>query len=95
VLSLIPKKMLFRPARPTEELYEYASDSYQIINLADNPAYKAEFERHRAALDRWIAETKDKGPESEEMYDSDMAAYFEKANPEVEKNIAMMKKWAK
>lgn len=95
MLSLIPKKMLFSPTRPTEELYEYATDRYQIINLADNPAYKAELERHRAELDRWIVDTKDQGPESEEMYDSDMAVYLEKANPEVEKNIAIMKKWAK
>ncbi len=95
VLSLIPKKMLFSPTRPSEELYEYAPDRYQIINLADNPAYKAELERHRAELDRWIVDTKDKGPESDEMYDSDMAVYLEKANPEVERNIALMKKWAK
>ena len=95
VLSLIPKKMLFSPARPSEELYEYASDRHQIINLADNPAYKTELERHRAELDRWIVATQDKGPESEEMYDSDMAVYLEKANPEVERNIAQMKKWAK
>lgn len=95
VLSLIPKKMLFSPTRPAEELYEYATDRYQIINLADNPTYKAELERHRKALDLWIAETKDKGPESEEMYDSDMAVYLEKPNPEVERNIALMKKWAK
>ncbi len=95
VLSLIPKKMLFSPARPTEELYEYAADRDQIINLADNPAYQAELKRHRAELELWIVETKDKGAESEEMYDSDMAVYLEKANPEVEKNIALMKKWAK
>jgi arylsulfatase A-like enzyme len=95
VLSLIPKKMLFSPTRPAEELYEYAADPHQIINLADTPAFKLELERHRAELDRWIAETKDKGPESEEMYDSDMAVYLEKANPEVERNIALMKKWAR
>lgn len=95
VLSLIPKKMLFSPTRPSEELYEYSSDRYQIINLADDPTYKAELERHRAELDRWIANTKDKGPESEAMYDSDMAVYLQKSNPEVERNIALMKKWAK
>lgn len=95
LLSLIPKKMLFSPTRPAEELYEYASDRFQINNLADNPAYKAELERHRAELDRWIADTQDQGPESGEMYDSDMAVYLQKANPEVEKNIALMKKWAK
>jgi hypothetical protein len=28
------------------------------------------------------------------MYDSDMVAYLGKGNPEVEKNIATMKRWA-
>jgi hypothetical protein len=28
------------------------------------------------------------------MYDSDMAVYLEKGNPDVEKNMAQMKKWA-
>ncbi len=95
VLSLIPKKMLFSPARPAEELYEYQKDTYQIINLADEPAYKAELEAHRSQLDRWMLETGDKGPESEAMYDSDMVEYLKKSNPAVEANIALMKKWAK
>jgi hypothetical protein len=38
--------------------------------------------------------TKDPGPESMAMYDSDMKPYVGKGNPEVEKNIAQMKKWA-
>lgn len=95
VLSLIPKKMLFSSTRPAEELYEYQKDKHQIINLADDRAYKAELEAHRSQLDRWIIETGDKGPESEAMYDSDMAEYLKKSNPEVEANIALMKKWAK
>ncbi len=95
VLSLIPKKLLFSASRPAEELYEYQQDKFQIINLAGEPAYKAELERHRAGLDQWITETHDKGPESDEMYDSDMAVYLGKSNPEVEANIALMKKWAK
>jgi hypothetical protein len=39
-------------------------------------------------------ETNDHGPESEKMYDSDMVEYLGKGNPAVEKNIALMKKWA-
>ena len=39
--------------------------------------------------------TQDKGSESEAMYDSDMAEYLKKQNPEVEKNIALMKQWAR
>jgi hypothetical protein len=48
----------------------------------------------RGRLDRWITETKDRGPESDAMYDSDMKVYLGKGNPEVERNIAIMKKWA-
>jgi hypothetical protein len=29
------------------------------------------------------------------MYDSDMKEYLKKGNPAVEKNIALMKQWAK
>lgn len=39
--------------------------------------------------------THDHGPESDAMYDSDMAAYLGKGNPAVEKNITLMKQWAK
>jgi hypothetical protein len=41
-----------------------------------------------------MAETKDRGAESESMYDSDMAVYIGRGNPAVERNIAQMKKWA-
>jgi hypothetical protein len=41
-----------------------------------------------------MAETKDRGPESEKRYDSDMVDYLGKGNPVVEKNISLMKKWA-
>ena len=51
--------------------------------------------KHFARLDRWIAKTNDQGPESESMYDSDMAVYIEAGNPEVPRNIALMKHLAK
>jgi hypothetical protein len=41
-----------------------------------------------------MADTVDRGPESEAMYDSDMAVYLKGGNPAVERNIAQMKKWA-
>jgi hypothetical protein len=47
-----------------------------------------------------MKETKDRGPESEAMYDSDMAVYVggrtgrEKGESDTERNIALMKKWA-
>ncbi len=88
------EKILFSPTRPPEELYEWTTDRWQVKNLAADPAHKATLETLRARLDRWMVETKDRGPESEKMYDSDMAAYLGKGNPDVEKNIALMKKWA-
>ncbi len=94
-LPSVSEELLFSPTRPSEELYEYVSDRWQVTNLAANPDYRAQLESHRMKLDQWITRTKDKGFESEAMYDSDMAEYLKKANPEVERNIALMKQWAK
>jgi arylsulfatase A-like enzyme len=93
-LDPLAEKLLFSPTRPAEELYEWTTDRWQVKNLAGDPAHKAALEGLRARLDRWILETKDRGPESESMYDSDMAVYLGKGNPVVEKNIALMKQWA-
>ncbi len=99
-LAPLSEKLLFAPTRPPEELYEWTTDRWQVTNLADAPAHRETLETLRARLDRWIAETKDRGPESEAMYDSDMAVYVggrsgkEKSESATEKNIALMKKWA-
>jgi arylsulfatase A-like enzyme len=94
-LPSVSEDLLFSPTRQTEELYDYHADPFQVTNLAANPDFKAELEARRTQLDRWIIQSGDKGPESEAMYDSDMAEYTKKKNPEVEKNIALMKQWAK
>jgi len=93
-LDGLTEKLLFSPTRPAEELYEWTTDRWQVKNLAADSAHKATLESLRARLDRWIIETKDRGPESEQMYDSDMKVYLGRGNPIVEKNIAVMKKWA-
>ena len=99
-LDPLSEKLLFSPTRPTEELYEWTTDRWQVKNLAADPAHKTTLETLRARLDRWMADTKDRGPESEKMYDSDMKAYVggrtgkEKGESATEKNIALMKKWA-
>ena len=67
---------------------------WQVTNLAADPAHQATLESMRGRLDQWMLETKDLGPESESRYDSDMAAYIGKGNPEVVKNIGIMKQWA-
>lgn len=93
-LDSLTEELLFSPARAPEELYEWTIDHWQVKNLAGDPAYRQTLETLRSRLDHWIIDTKDRGPESEKMYDSDMAVYLQKRNPEVEKNIALMKKWA-
>jgi arylsulfatase A-like enzyme len=99
-LDPLAEKLLFSPTRPTEELYEWTQDRWQVKNLAGDPEHKATLEKMRSRLDRWIVETKDRGPESEKMYDSDMAVYLgERTNKgknesATEKNIALMKRWA-
>ncbi len=94
-LPAISESLLFSPTRPAEELYDYQSDPFQLTNLASNPEFKTQLESHRAKLDQWMTDTQDKGPESEAMYDSDMVEYLGKGNPEVARNIALMKQWAK
>ncbi len=94
-LPAISESLLFSPTRPAEELYDYKSDPFQLTNLAANPEFKDQLESYSAKLDQWMIATQDKGPESEAMYDSDMKDYLGKGNPEVEKNISLMKQWAK
>lgn len=95
-LNELQERLLFAPMRPKEELYEWMTDRYQVKNLADDAAHQATLADMRSRLDRWIAETHDLGqtPESESRYDSDMASYLGRGNPEVERNIALMKQWA-
>ncbi len=94
-LDPLAEKLLFSPTRPAEELYEWTTDKWQITNLAADPAHKATLETLRARLDQWMLETKDPGSEHQAMYDSDMAEYVGEGRPDVEKNIAIMKQWAK
>ena len=62
-----PQKIFFSPTKPREELYDTQSDPYEVNNLADSPKHRSTLDELRAALERWIDETKDQGavPESE------------------------------
>lgn len=53
-LSEIHTKIFFGEREP-EELYEVSKDPHQLVNLAGNPAYKDELQRHRELLDQWLA----------------------------------------
>jgi arylsulfatase A-like enzyme len=93
-LDALQEKLLFSPTRAPEELYQWREDRWQVKNLADDPAHKQTLEKLRARLDQWIAETGDKGPESEAQYDSDVKLYLGRENPAYDENVALMKKWA-
>lgn len=93
-LDPLPERLLFSPARPAEELYSWTTDPWQVTNLAGDASHQQTLAALRARLDRWMLESQDKGPEAAAMYDSDMAVYIGNGNPVVEKNIALMKRWA-
>lgn len=57
--------VFFGAERPAEELYDLERDPHQIRNLAGDPKYAADLERHRQFLTSWIAKTGDKGQQPE------------------------------
>lgn len=92
------QRLIFAQTRPPEELYDLVADPWEVHNLAVDTKHAETLEELRARLDRWMEETNDQGhiPEPESRYDADMAAYQgRKPNPEIAKNIAVMKQWAK
>jgi arylsulfatase A-like enzyme len=100
-LDDLQERLLFAPTRPAEELYDLNADRWETKNLASDPAHADVLSQMRERLDRWTEETNDHGrePEPAAMYDSDMAEYVGSAgkkgrNEQLEKNIALMKRWA-
>lgn len=59
--------LLFGDERVPEEFYDLENDPHEIRNLADDPEFAGELERHSALLAGWVEETGDRGqvPESE------------------------------
>ncbi len=99
-LDALSERLLFSPTRPSEELYEWTVDRWQVANLAGDPKHRQTLETLRARLDRWIVETGDRGPELARMYDSDMEVYVGsrarrgRGDSVTEINIRLMKQWA-
>lgn len=102
-LSPIQKTLLFSPTRPKEELYDLLHDPFELNNLASAAAHKATLKSMRKQLSDWEKSTSDHGRELESMnmYDSDMQVYLDALKTrrperlaEIERNIALMKKWA-
>ncbi len=56
-----PADWYYRETKPLEELYDSASDPFQLTNLADRPEHQARLERMRAAHDAWVTRTGDLG----------------------------------
>ncbi len=99
-LNAFQEEILFSPTRPKEELYDVQADPFEIHNLAGDPKFQAQLETLRTRLDRWIVETHDLGPESDQAYDANLAYELEttpnKSRKEsLLKNSALMKQWAK
>ena len=91
------QRLLFAETRAPEELYDLDADPWEVHNLAADPAHSKTLGELRSMLEQWIEQTQDQGrtPETESRYDADMAAYQgRKPNPEVARNIALMKQWA-
>ncbi|MEZ5299257.1 MAG: sulfatase [Verrucomicrobiales bacterium] len=57
--------LFFGDGRVPEEFYDLENDPHEIHNLAEDPAFKAELERHRTLLGRWIDQTGDQGQQPE------------------------------
>ncbi len=98
-----PAERLFAVPRPKEELYDRKTDPWELTNLAEDPAHAQTLSALRGILDGWIRETNDQGqtPETETVYDADMAVYIESRKGDAEyvqtliRNIDQMKAWAK
>ena len=71
-LGPLAERLLFAPHRPSEELYQYHRDPFQINNLASDPTFVETLVAHREALDRWIEKTGDMGSESDAVYDMEI-----------------------
>jgi len=98
-LTGLPEQLLFAPKRDAEELYDLRNDPFETKNLAKDPQMKQVLETMRKELTSWEERTHDLGrlPESEAMYDSDMAVYL-RGHPQRERlqaHIDQMKRWAK
>ena len=88
------QKVFFSDKRPAEELYDLENDPHEIHNLATDPKFKAELNRHRKLLAEWIQETGDEGqlPESDLGLLSTLKRWGEKCiNPEYDRVRHLLK----
>jgi hypothetical protein len=60
--------VFFAATKPAEEFYDVQADPHEVHNLigSTDPAHVAKIKELRAALDKWLADTKDLGATPEE-----------------------------
>ena len=90
--------LIMAATRPAEELYDLHADPFELRNLADDPGHRGALREMSGALDRWMRDTNDRGPESMAAYDSEMEVYLRERDGEsratTRRNIELMKRWA-
>lgn len=57
--------VFFGDRRAPEEFYDLENDPHEIHNLAQDPQYASELDRHRSLLADWIRQTEDQGQQPE------------------------------
>jgi uncharacterized sulfatase len=55
------QQSFFAPRKPKEELYDTASDPWELKNIASDPMYATQLAGLRAECDAWLERTADKG----------------------------------
>ena len=58
---------VWQDQRPDEELYDLINDPDELVNLADEVAFKKILKTHREILDQWISNTNDQGQYPEDI----------------------------
>lgn len=56
------------PTKPEEELYDLVNDPHEINNVALDPDYSTELEKHRKLLEDWSSTYGDKGEEGQNIH---------------------------
>jgi len=88
------QKLWMAPTKPKEELYDTETDPHEVKNLADSPAHQDKLKELRAALDKWIVDTKDMGEITEtEMIKKGLVV--DRLSTEYSERLKMHPAWSK
>lgn len=99
-LTPLQERLLFSPQRAQEELYDVQADPFETTDLSSDPRHRAALLELRERLARWRRDTCDKGPETSEVFEQEMAYQTSRLKPgsegrkAIEANIALMRRWA-